>query len=427
MAPLVLAFAACDTTDPDLVPDPVTNPALVGEWQALLMASIQDEVLYPPAASRVYAYAGVALYEGLVHGYPDRRSLAGQLNGLVLPTPDDGQAYDWYAVASTTVRHVVHELLKDGSTGTHAAVDALGHQQVQRRRDAGVPPDVMARSIDFGEKLGAAIAAWCRTDGYEETRDRAYTPPTGDGYWVPTPPYFEAALEPYWGTLRTLALDDADVCDTVGEPPPYSTDPDLDFFQEVREVYDTSLALTEEERAIALFWADDAGVTGTPAGHWVSIARQLNQQLDLSLIEAAETFALVGIGLNDAFITAWRTKYRTNYIRPVTVIRQTIDPDWLPLVDTPPFPEFTSGHSVGSGTMGTVLSYLHGDHVSFVDNTHAGRGMAPRSFHSFHEAAEEASHSRLYGGIHFAQARIRGLAQGACVGTRVITDVRTRR
>ena len=184
--------------------------------------------------------------------------------------------------------------------------------------------------------------------------------------------------------------------------------------------------LTDEQRAIALFWADDLGATATPPGHSISLTTQVLSQLAARLDIAAETYAKVGIAVADAFIRCWDTKYRYNLLRPVTYIQRLIDADWLPLLVTPPFPEYTSGHSAQSGAAAEVLTDLFGPDFAFVDHTHDSRGLPARAFRSFFQAADEAAISRLYGGIHFRPAIERGLDQGRCVG-RAVNDPRFRR
>lgn len=204
-------------------------------------------------------------------------------------------------------------------------------------------------------------------------------------------------------------------------PPPYSTDPLSAFYSEALEVYTTVNNLTEEQLAIARFWADGPGVTGTPAGHWVRILSQVAEQHGLSLAVVAEGYAKIGIGMADAFITCWNSKYLFNLLRPITYIHAQIDPNWvIPLV-TPPFPEYTSGHSTQSGAASWVLHDLLGE-LPYVDDTHAGVWPA-RSFMSFLEAADEAALSRLYGGIHYRAAIEDGVGQGRCVGETLLDKI----
>jgi membrane-associated phospholipid phosphatase len=209
-------------------------------------------------------------------------------------------------------------------------------------------------------------------------------------------------------------------------PPPteYSEDPSSQFYAEAMEVYLTGLDLTPEQKMIALFWADDPGKTFTPPGHSISIATQVLRKQNASLALAAETYAKVGIAVADAFIGCWNTKYIYNLIRPITYIRAVIDAAWnnafiTDPVNTPPFPEYASGHSVQSGAAATVLTSLFGDNYQFTDETHVDLGLPARTYPSFFAAADEAAISRLYGGIHFRSAIEFGIEQGQCIGDKV--------
>jgi hypothetical protein len=237
--------------------------------------------------------------------------------------------------------------------------------------------------------------------------------------WVPTPPSFLPALQPYWGSNRPFVLASPDSCAT--EPPlPYSEDPASSFYGEAFEVYDVVNHLSASQRETALYWSDDPGTTLTPPGHSISITTDVLRRQGENLGAAAELYARVGIAVADAFISCWRTKYRYNVIRPVTYIQQVIAPSWgaaMPLV-TPPFPEYISGHSTQSAAAAEVLTARYGD-LPFIDTTNVGRGFAPRAFPSFVVAAEEAAISRLYGGIHYRRSIEEGLAQGRCVADAV--------
>ena len=243
-------------------------------------------------------------------------------------------------------------------------------------------------------------------------------PPVGPGLWVPTPPAFQPALQPAWGSNRCFAIDDATSC-APGNHTPYSEHEQSEFFVEAVEVYDAVDNLDDEREAIARFWADDPGATATPPGHSISIGTQVLRAEDASLMTAAETYAKVGIAVSDAFVACWNTKFRYNLLRPVTYIQRLIDPAWSPLLTTPPFPEYTSGHSVQSAAAFGVLGDLFGDRYTFDDHTQDSRGLAPRHFDSFTEAAEEAAISRLYGGIHYRPAIELGLQQGRCIADAV--------
>jgi hypothetical protein len=195
------------------------------------------------------------------------------------------------------------------------------------------------------------------------------------------------------------------------------------FYADAHECYLATTRLTAEQTAIVRFWSDDAGLTATPPGHSISIATQAVRALGAPLDRAAEAYAGVGIAVSDAMIACWRTKFRYNVLRPVTYVQRVFDPAWMPLLITPPFPEYTSGHSVQSMAAAHVLTGLFGP-VAFTDRTHAARGLPGRAFASFTDAAHEAALSRLYGGIHFRGAIDRGLEQGSCVGRHALSLLR---
>jgi hypothetical protein len=282
-----------------------------------------------------------------------------------------------------------------------------------------IPGALFGRSVAHGQRVATAIWQWSRSDGYDEFNDCAYTPPVGPGMWSPTPPSFQAApSQPCWGQLRPMLLSGPEVC----APPPhpaYSEDPASEFYQYAFEVYETVNNLTEEQRTIALFWADLAGESPTPAGHSLSITTQALEGLDAPLDLAAEALARVGIGESDAFIGCWASKYHYNLLRPISYIHAVIDPEWEAVLETPPFPAYTSGHSNDVGASSTIMTALFGEGFAVTDHTNDERGFAPRSFGSFFEAADESAISRLYGGIHYRFDIERGVEQGRCVGRAV--------
>jgi PAP2 superfamily len=240
-------------------------------------------------------------------------------------------------------------------------------------------------------------------------------PPAGPGLWVPTPPGYLRALQPTWGRNRCFVIADGAAINS-GPPTLYSETPGSQFHAEALEVYDAVNANNAEWQAIATFWSDDPGTTPTPPGHSVSIATQVLRLEQASLMTAAETYARLGMAVADAFVACWSSKYVYKLLRPVTYLQTQVDPNWLPQLITPPFPEHPSGHSVQSGAAFKVLTDLFGRGYAFTDQTHDQRGLPARRFRSFRHAANEAAISRLYGGIHFRPAIDLGLAQGRLIG-----------
>jgi hypothetical protein len=373
----------------------------------------------PPVSSRAFGYAGVALYESVVPGMPDRVSLVGQLNGLTsLPFPT-GAALHWPTVTNAALAQILRSLFATTPGPNIEAIEALERRFVRTACET-LPPSVCRRSVAHGASVARHIFEWSKSDGGHEGFLRnfpPYTPPLGAGLWEPTPPGFLPALQPFWGSNRPFVLCSGAEC-SPDPPPAYSDDQRSTFYEEAYECYQAVTDLTAEQEAIVRFWSDDPGTTPTPPGHSLSILTQVVRALELPLSRAAEAYAKVGIAVSDAFVSCWSTKYRDNLLRPVTYIRRLIDPDWTPLLVTPPFPEYTSGHSVQSAAAARVLTDLFGP-VAFTDRTHESRGLPARSFASFTDAAREAAVSRIYGGIHFRAAIDRGLEQGFCVGSRV--------
>jgi hypothetical protein len=308
---------------PGVIPKPPpisTYPADVPvAWFDLLYEVVQAEKITPPPASRIYGIAAVTLYEAIVPGSPAHQSLVQQLNELAsVPRPKRFRAYHWPTVANRALAHAARSLFSTASQDALEAINAL-EQTFAAQFKAIVRPVVYHRSVTYGQAVADTILAWAAGDGYATYNNCPYTPPVGPGLWEPTPPAFTPnPLQPCWGQLRPLVLRSGDEC----APPPhpaYSEDPTSAFYANASQVYTTSLTLTEEQRTIALFWADSPGATGRPPGHWMAIMGQVARNDDLSLMQAAEGFARVGIAVADAFIGCWRTKYTDNLLRPVNV------------------------------------------------------------------------------------------------------------
>lgn len=404
-------------TTPDAAQAANSDPALALAWMGAVMDAVRTERLSPPAASRVYAYSALTLYESLRPGRESRSSFAGILNGsLELPAAEAALRYDWPTVANAALHRVTTSLFPAAGPETRRSLDAV-RDRINLALGDYVPVNVFNRSVLYGDAVAAAVLAWAAADNFDASRDLIYTLPDGDpGYWRPLEG--QRALEPFWGVLRPFALRMPNDCEI--EPPfEASTSPDSLFYAEALEVAQTVRSLTPEQREIALFWADNPGDTATPPGHWISIVGIVVRQRQLSLGDAADLYAMTSIALADAFISAWHTKYQENRVRPVTFIRDHIDPDFQTVVATPPFPEYPSGHSVASGAASVILTEWVGDRP-FDDVTHLSRGLAPRRFDSFEQVALEAATSRLYGGIHYASSNSIGLEMGRCVGRIVL-------
>jgi membrane-associated phospholipid phosphatase len=412
------------------------DPELLHTAVHQLTGVIVYDIFSPPQASRVYAYASVAAYETLRPDHPGYRTLAGQLNGLT-PVPAPSPDSEYYLPLAS-----VHAFMTVGKalTFSRQRMDSLRSDLDERirRTRGGIPARVAERSIAYGDRVAQHILAWASEDHYLRTRgEPKYGVTPTPGRWVPTPPAYMDAVEPHWGELRPFVMDSGSqyrpqpaLAFDLAKASPYS--------RQLREVYETGKHLTHEQRAIASFWDCNPYVMNvqghtmfatkkvTPGGHWMGITAIAARKAGADLMRSAEAHARTAIALADGFISAWEEKYHSSRIRPETVINNHVDARWEPLLQTPPFPEYPSAHSVISTAAAIVLTDEFGSAFAFVDSTEAEFGLPSRSFSSFKEAAAEAALSRLYGGIHYRQAIEEGAAEGRRVGELVLRRVSTR-
>ncbi len=395
------------------------------------------DIFSPPQASRIYTYSTVAAYEILRQSDTTYKSLAGQLADLT-PVPAKAPGVEYSLQLAS-----VHAMMTVGTqlTFSRERMDTLRRARDEEYRRT-VPADVFDRSIAYGDTVAKHILAWAGKDHYREMRGMPkFTVAKVPGRWVPTPPAYMDAVEPNWGKLRPFVLDSSS---QFRAEPPIAYDPKKGgaFMQQVQEVHDVGRALTEEQRAIAAFWDCNPYVMHvqghtmfatkkvTPGGHWMGIVGIASRKAGASPLATADAYVRTAIALADGFLTVWETKYETNVVRPETMINTFVDEQWEPLLQTPPFPEYTSGHSVISTAAAVVLTEQYGDKFAFSDSTEMEYGLPVREFPSFVDAAEEAAISRLYGGIHYRRAITQGQTQGRKVGAlvmqRVITHPTTR-
>ena len=401
---------------------PVSPDSVVLTWYKLILELVRHTPTYsPPVASRSFAYVGVAVFEALASGSPALKTLAGQLNGLKPLAPrDPGQSYDETLVLNAVLENAVRGFFGNtGPTGQHV-MERFSAKRRDEARD-GIAQDVIERSETHGQAVMAHILDWSAGDGGAKIENMGfpyeYALTKGPGHWVPTSTIGQQQMPllPNWGKNRSFAVPSGTSC-PLPPPPAYSEDPASDFYKEALEVCETRKNLTPEQKTIARFWSDDPMLSPTPPGHWMWIAVNLLEARKADAIEVADVLARLGIAAADGFIACWAAKFEYDLLRPVTYIKKLIDPKWEPLLITPPFPEYPSGHSTQSGAAAVVLANLFGENFAFTDSTHERDGIKPRAYPSFWAAAEEAGSSRLYGGIHFRAAIERGLDQGRCIG-----------
>jgi len=401
------------------------------------MKKLTDVIVYdifsPPVASRVYMYPSIASYTIMQKAYPEKyNSLSGQLKGFskVPESTDENVDYHLASLHAFTVVGKQFIFSEDRITEFQdRTYDSL--------KKNGLPKKVLNASKAYGELVAKHVLKWSKGDLYDQTRTYPkYTILEEDKFWKPTPPDYMDGIEPHWNKIRTVVLDSANQFPPVA-PLKFDLTKGSDFQKQLMEVYEKGQGKDNERKEIASFWDCNPYVSHhkghamfatkkiTPGGHWIGITKIATESAMSSYDETVNAYTNVSIALFDAFISCWDEKWRSLVVRPETLINQYIDDEWVPLLQTPPFPEYTSGHSVISRAAAVTLTKLYGEDFSFDDTTELEYGLPVRSFNSFIHASEEAAISRLYGGIHYMMAIDEGVSQGQKVGDFITENLKT--
>jgi hypothetical protein len=372
----------------------------------------------PP--QRYYSYSAIALYESLVPGMPDYKSLSGQLTSMpAMPQTIHGKAYYWPACGNAALAAMTRYFFTDATPANKLSVDSL-ENALNNSYQLLTDTAQFRRSANFGKDVAQLVFNWSTTDG-SANANAAYNPPVGPGLWAPTPPAFLAAFGPYWKNNR-LMVANSTVDSAPQAPPVYSEDPASDFYKMVSEVYDISQALTPDQKAIAIYYRDNPGFGG---GHYLSILKQILAQENPKLDFSAYAFAKTSISTIDAGIGCYMIKYQYNQMRPIKYIREVLGHgSWNSVFPTPNFPDFPSAHSVIAGAFGEVMKDLFGSDYHFTDHSYDYLGMSPRSFTSFDAMVQEIGDSRIYAGIHYRISCERGAQQGRKIGQNINHSVK---
>ena len=443
IACFTLFLDSCKVKETDVTPEPPkedTSPAnkfsadVANTWAEMQLKLTKTTAGYsPPVAARAYALGGLTMYESVVGGLTNNQSLAGQLATLTtLPKTETGKDYNWAisanAAEANMMRALYAEVSRPQAVTNKRIIDSV-EVVLKNTNKAGIAQDIVDRSEKYGQSIADAIFEWSKTDGghegYKRNFPATYVVPVFDGAWQVTESGQKIPMQPTWGTNRTFVPANQEM--PLPLPIAFSASLTSPYFGQYFEVYAIGKSLTNDQKEIAAFWADNPTETFTPAGHSYNITNIAVKQTKAGLGKASEAFARAGITLNDAFINCWKCKFKFNNERPYTMIRRTIDANWKPLFTTPPFPGFPSGHSTQSSAVSDVLTNFFGENFAFTDNSHDGRKDATtgivlksRSYKSFAEFSREAAISRLYGGIHPRQDNETGLAEGKKVAKNVL-------
>jgi hypothetical protein len=434
----VVLLDACNPADSSDVQPVAVNvvdkipSTIASQWAELQLALTKRTAGYtPPVASRAYGLAGLTMYESVVAGMPEKRSLAGQLSKLTsLPTIDAAKQYNYglslNAGQASILRNLYAEASRPQAVANKKSIDSL-ETLIATSLRTGVSQDIIDRSIAYGDTVARSIFAWSIDDGghqgYKRNFPTTYVIPVFPGAWQKTE-NGQSPMQPYWGANRTFVTANAYISPV--DPIPFSTSTTSAYFKAYKEVYDKNITLTATEKEIAVWWADNPVDTPTPPGHSYSIANIAVKKAGVGLGKAAEAFARTGIAVADAFILCWKCKYTYMNERPYTMVNRMIA-KWTPFWPAPPFPGYMSGHATQSSASAEVLTAMFGENFAFTDNSNEGMGIETktntpykvRSFSSFRAAAEESAMSRFYGGIHTKQDNEIGLQEGKKVGVNI--------
>jgi len=385
------------------------------------------DVTNPPLAARFFAYAFLAGHEIISQNNHSVKSMKDILNDYPSSDKPSIKKYNYQLAALLATIETASRIQPSGKQ-----LQSL-KKKILNEVDDNFDKETITGSVTYATIVTEQIMKYAKEDGYKNFSDYPrYAPLSDEGHWFPTPPGYIAAVEPYFGRLRPFFLDSgSQFIPTL--PIAFSKNKSSTFYALMDSVCQIGKHLTKEQQEIAAFWdcnpfaLNDRGHLKvgikkiSPGAHWMGIAGIACTQQKLSFDSSMMIHSLLALTLTDAFIACWDEKYRSNRIRPETAIRLYIDPEWKPLLQTPPFPEYVSGHSVVSGASAEILSHFFGDTFIYRDSVEQNFGLPTRSFQSFRQAAREAAVSRFYGGIHFMDANRNGLRQGEKIGKYVLS------
>ena len=409
---------------------------------ATLRAQSREEMLRPYVQPAVFALSKVMMHDVVSPVIASRYYMYCTLGAYSIIASSDKK----YIHPGTLIAHFPKELgvhnLKDPSLAALFCIYETGmsilpsgmdmmreYEEVKEKaKRIGYTEKDIIESAAVASSVSKEIVQYAKQDGYFKlSAYPKYRPKRKDGFWFPTPPAYMDAVDPYWRTMRTMIIDSANQFPSAPAAA-FDTSANSPFSKLTQEVYQIGKSPTNIQREIAGFWDCNPFVVATsghmslgfkkisPGGHWMNIASIVSLHQNIPFRKMIQILSFESLTLYDAFIVCWNEKYKTDRARPETIINKFIDVKWQPILQTPPFPEYTSGHSVISSASAELLSFLIGENISYTDDSEVIFELAPRKYNSFREAANEASISRLYGGIHFRDAIENGQEQGKKVG-----------
>ena len=422
----ILVFYACKKHDPFPRPAKEHNADVAIEWMKLQMRVTMSTTGFNSiVAGRSFGYAGLTLYESVIPGIPQARSLPEQLNGgnalkHLLPQANNQLFYS-PASANAAMAAITRSLFGNISAANLKSVDSL-EAAFNAVFASKAGNKHLEESAAFGKKLAAAVFEWSKTDGghegYLHVTSPSYVPPVGPGKWIPTPAAFGAAVHSGWGSNRSFIPGIPGIA-AAPVPMEYSEQSNSAYYKQAQDLYNISQILSAADSVTIRFWADLPVNYNVPA-HATGILTQLIVLKQFNLNEAALAYVQHGFALSDAVLTVFKGKYTHNTMRPVSYIRSVLNhPQWNSVIPTPSHPEYPAAHALISTASAKVMENLFGKYLTFTDHTY-DKLYGPRTFKSFDEYAEQAGQSRVLGGIHYPSSVKLGSELGKIVGTAVI-------
>lgn len=395
------------------------NADVVYAWYKFI-AKVQRPANPQPVVilnNRNFGFIGVGLYEAVRAGSNGARSLSSKLYQMpAMPEPDKNKDYLWSESANAALASMFKQFLVL-TEANKTSIDSFENANYKRFR-SGTSDAVLIRSQTFGRSIATAIYNWSTTDNFNLS-SVGYTLPVFPGSWVLTPPGFASPVGPFLKDSRPF-LEYSLTATAPPLPVPYSEDTSSQFYKAAKEVYTIGKTSSDEQKAIADWFADVGGAgVGVPAPHHIlSIITGVLESQKAGLWQAAEMYAKTGIALKDGGIITFRAKYQYNLVRPITYIKKHIDTAWVSRLITPPYPEYTSGLAGFYTPFIQVLIREFGN-IAVSDNTYDWRGLAPRKYSSLWQLAEEAAISRVYGGLHYRFTQNVSLQIGKVLGNKI--------
>lgn len=387
-----------------------------------LIEVIIEDIFSPPLASRVHVYPNLTAYEILSKKHPQLPSLRNKLVNFPFIAPPKKPidftlaAIKGFCIMAKKLVYSEHRII------------AFENKEIENWLLVHPDSVLLNNSVEYAHEVSNKLIDYLNTDNYNYTRTlMRYELIDHPSKWRPTPPEYMNALEPNWKFMRSFFFDSINEIH-VAPDIPYSEYKNSTYYKNAQTLYQVATNLSATQKQIAYFWDDNPNTAvsnghmtyfihkATPGGHWIRIAGQAIKHYQYNEASTAQVYALLTLGIYEGFLSCWKEKYRSNAVRPETYINMMIDPTFKPLIETPPFPEYTSGHSVVSGAASSILFNLFPKNYAYADSSELEYGIQPRHFNGFIEAAKEASISRYYGGIHFMPSLQNGLIQGGAIG-----------